>query len=83
MDLISEYNNGLDCIAVFTAPPVFGELLPGQSNLCQPRLHLNMPEEDIIPIFITSNIYIGLYLPKALTLTLLQPYKIYYILQII
>jgi len=42
-----------------------------------------MHAQPIIPTFLTSNIYIGLWLPIALTLILLQSYKMFDILQIL
>jgi len=36
-----------------------------------------MHAEDIIPTFLTSNIYIGICLPKALTLTRLRSYELF------
>jgi len=42
-----------------------------------------MHAEDIIPTFLTSNIYIGICLPKALTLTPLQSYEMFEVLLIV
>jgi len=42
-----------------------------------------MPAEDIISTFLMSNIYIGLCLPKALTLTRLRSYKLFEVLLIV
>jgi len=68
-DLIPEYCKGLESSAVYTAPPFFVESLHGDTNRSLPRLPLHMHAEEIISTFLTSNIYIGLRLPKALTLT--------------
>jgi hypothetical protein len=42
-----------------------------------------MHAEDIIPTFLTSNIYIGICLPKALTLTRLRSYEMFEVLLIV
>jgi len=42
-----------------------------------------MHEEGIVPAFLTSNIYIGLCLPNALTLTQLWLYELFEILLIV
>jgi hypothetical protein len=42
-----------------------------------------MQEEDIIPTFLTSNINIGIYLPKALTLTRLRSYEMFKVFLIV
>jgi len=42
-----------------------------------------MDAEDIIRTFLTSNIYSRLCLPKALTLTRLQPYEMFEVLLIV
>jgi len=42
-----------------------------------------MHAEDIIPTFLTSNIYIGICLPKALTLTQLRLYEMFEVLLIV
>ena len=62
---------------VYTLPPIVFESLRGHSNRCLPHLPLHMHAEEMIPTFFTSNIYIGLFLPKALTLTLLWSYEIF------
>jgi len=68
-DLVPEYSQGLEASAVSTAPPFFVESLHGRSNWSLPRLPLHMHAEDIIPTFLTLNIYIRLCLPRALTMT--------------
>jgi len=68
-DLVTEYCQGLESSVVHTAPPVFVETLHGRSNRSLPRLPVHMHAEAIVPTFLTSNIYIGLCIPKALTLT--------------
>ena len=65
------------------APPFFVESLRGRSNRSLPRLPLHMHAEDIIPTFLTSNIYIGLCLPKGLTLTLLRSYEMFEVMLIV
>jgi hypothetical protein len=42
-----------------------------------------MHAEDIIPTFLKSNIYIGICLPKDLTLTQLRSYKMFEVLNIV
>ena len=42
-----------------------------------------MHAEDIIPAFLTLNIYIGICLPKALTLTRLQSHEMFEVLLLI
>jgi len=42
-----------------------------------------MDAKDIIPTFLTSNIDIGICLPKALTLTRLRSYEMFEVLQIV
>jgi hypothetical protein len=82
-DQVPEYCLGLEASAVSTAPPFFVESLHGRSNRSLPRLLLHMHAEDIIPTFLTSNIYIGLFLPKALTLTRLRLYEMFKVLRIV
>jgi len=76
-DLVPEYCQGLEASAVSTVPPVFVESLHGCSNRSLPRLPLHMHAEDIIPTFLSLNIYTGLCLPKALTLTRLRSYEMF------
>ena len=82
-DLITEYCQGLESSAVHTAPPFFVKSLHGRSNSSLSRLLLHMHAQTIIPTFLTSNIYIGLCIPKALTLTRLQSYEIFEVLLIV
>jgi len=82
-DLVPEYCQGLESSAVYTAPPFFVESVQGHSNRSLPRLLLHMHAEDIIPTFLTSNIFIGIWLPKALTLTRLRSHEMFEILLII
>ena len=82
-DLVPEYYHGSESNAVYTAPPCFVKSLPGRSNRSLPRLPLHMHTEEIVPAFLTSNIYIGRCLPNALTLTPLRLYKMFEVLLII
>ena len=82
-DLVTEYCQGLESSAVHTAPPFFVETLHGRSNRSLPRLPLHMHAEDIIPTFLKSNIYIGICLPKALTLTRLRSYEMFEVFLIV
>jgi len=82
-DLVPDYCQGLKSSAVYTAPPFFVESVHGRSNRSQPRLLLHMHAEDIIPIFLKSNIYIGIHLLKALTMTRLRSYEMFEVLLIV
>jgi len=82
-DLITEYCQGLESSAVHTAPPFFVKSLHGRSNSSLSRLLLHMHAQAIIPTFVTSNIYIGLCIPKALTLTRLRSYEMFKVLLIV
>jgi hypothetical protein len=82
-DLVPEYCQGLEASAVSTAPPFFVESLHGRSNRSLPCLPLHMPAEDIISTCLTSNIYIGLCLPKALTLKRLRLYEMFEVFLIV
>ena len=62
---------------------MFVESVKGRSNTSLPRLPLHMHAEDNIPTFLTSNIYIGRYLPNALTLTRLWSYEMFEVLVIV
>jgi len=62
-------NSDIESSTVYTAPTSIFESLPGCSNRNLPRLPMHMHAEEIIPTFLTSNIYIGLCLPKVLTMT--------------
>ena len=82
-DLVHEYCQGLESSAIYTAPPFFVESLHGRSNRSLPQLLLHMHAEEIIPTILMSNIYIRLYLPKALTLTRLRSYAMFKVLRIV
>jgi hypothetical protein len=68
---------------VHTAPTFFVETLPGRSTRSLPRLPLHMHTQAIVPTFFMSNIYIGLCIPKALTLTRLCSYERFEVLLIV
>jgi hypothetical protein len=72
MDLVTEYCQGLESSAVYTAPLFLVETLPGRSNMSLPRLPLHMHAQVIILTFLMWNIDIGICHPKALTLTQLR-----------
>ena len=76
-DLVPEYCYGLDSSAVYTVHPSFAESLPGHYNRGLPCLPLHMHAEEIVPAFLKSNIYIGLCLLKAPTLTRLRSYEMF------
>jgi hypothetical protein len=82
-DLVTEYCQGLESSAVHTAPPFVVETLHGRSNSSLPRLPSHMHAHAIVPTFLMSNIYIGLCIPKALTLTRLRSYEIFEFLLIV
>jgi hypothetical protein len=82
-DLVPEYSQRLESSAVYTAPPFFVECVHGRSNRRLPPLPLHAHADDIIPTFLTSNIYIGIYLAKALTLTPLWSYEMLEVLPIV
>ena len=69
-DHVTGYCQGLQSGAVYTAPLLFVETLPGRSNRSLPHLPSHMHAQEIIPTILTWNINIGLCLAKALTLTL-------------
>ena len=81
-DLVPEYCQGLESSTVYTAPPIFVESVQGRWNRSLPRLPLHRHAEDIIPTFLTSNIYVRICLPKALTLTGLWSYELFEVLPI-
>jgi len=60
---------------VYTAPRFFFEFVCGRSNWSLPRLPLHMHAEEIIPMFVRSNVYIGLCHSQALTLIHLHQYE--------
>jgi hypothetical protein len=80
---VPEYCQSLESSAVYTAPPFFVESLHGRSNRSLPRLPLRIHAEEIIPTFSRSNIYIGQWLPKALTLTRLRSLEMFEVLLIV
>jgi len=82
-DLLAEYCQGLESHAVYTAPPFFVASVHGISNRSIPHLPLHMHAEDIIPTFLTSNIFIEICFSKALTLTRLRPYEMFKLLLIV
>jgi hypothetical protein len=82
-DFIWEYYPGLEASAVPTVPPIVVKTLPSSSNKSLPCLPLHIHAKIIIPTFSTSNIYIGLFLPKALTLTRHQSYQMFEVLLIV
>jgi len=82
-DLVTEYCQGLESSTVHAAPPIFVETLHGRSNRSLPRLPLHMHAQAIVPTFLMSNIYIGLCIPKALTLTRLRLYEMFEVLLIV
>jgi hypothetical protein len=68
-DLVYKYFHCAASSTVHTAPPVFVDSLPGRSTRSLSHLPLHMYAVEIIPTFLTLNIYIGQCLPKALTPT--------------
>jgi hypothetical protein len=71
--VLSEFESG----AVHSAPPFFVETLHGRSNQSLSRLPLHMHAKAIIPTFLTSNIHIGLCIPKVCTLKRLRSYEMF------
>jgi len=67
-DPVHEYYQGLESSTVYTEPPFFVKSVDGGSNRSLPCLLLPKHSEDIIPTFVTSNIYFRLCLLEALTL---------------
>jgi hypothetical protein len=82
-DLVTDYCQGLECSAVYSAPPFFVETLPDRSNRSPHRLPFNMHTLAIISTFLTWHINIGLCLPKALTLKQPRLYKMFEVLLIV
>jgi len=76
-DVVSAYCHGLESCVICIVPPYCFQFLPGRSNTSLSHLLLNMHTGDHIPTCLISNIYIGLYLPKAPTLTGLQWCKMF------
>jgi len=82
-NLVAGYCQGLESSAVYIAPPFLVQSVHGRSNRSLPRLLLHIHSEDIIPTFLKSNIYIGIFLPKALSLIQLRSYEMFEILLIV
>jgi len=82
-DLGPEYCHGLESSAVLTAPPYFVQSLRGHSCMSLPRLPLHMHAKEVISTCLMSNIYLGLFRPKALTLQGLWSYELIEGLQIV
>ena len=82
-DLVPEYCHGLESSAIYTVPLYFVESVHGRPKRSLPHLPLHKHAEDSIPTFSTSNIYIGICLPKALTLTRLRSYEMFEVLRIV
>jgi len=82
-DPIPEYCHGLDSSEVNTVPSIFVESLHGRSNSSRPRLPFHMHGEELIQTVLTSNIHIGWYLPKALTMSHLRSYEMFEFLLLI
>jgi len=82
-DLVHKSCHGLESSVVYTAPPIFVVFHPGRSNGTLRRLLLRIHAEEIILTFLMLNIYMGLCLPKALTLTQLQLLEMFKVLQIV
>jgi len=82
-DLVPEYCHGLESSAIYTVPLYFVESVHGRPKRSLPHLPLHKHAEDSIPTFLKSNIYIGICLPKALTLTKLRSHQMFEVLQII
>ena len=83
MEFVTEYCQGLESSAVYTTPPGFVESLHSPIRRNLPRLPLYMCPEVIIPTLLMWNIYIGICLPKALTVTRLQSYEMFKVLPIV
>jgi len=82
-DLIPEYSEGLEYSVVYTLHSFFVKSLHGRVNRSLPCLQLHTHAGKINPTFLTSNIYIGLCLPRAHTLTRLQMYEMFEVLLLI
>jgi len=81
--LLPEYCQGLDSCAVNTAASFLVESIDGCPNSSLPGLQSNTHADKMIRTFLTSNIYITLYLPEALTLPRQQSYKRFDVLLIV
>jgi len=68
-DLIPKVCQGSEFNTIYTASLFSDEFLHGHSTRSLPRLPLNMDAEEFNPTFLMSNIYIGLSLPKAFSLS--------------
>jgi len=79
-DLVPKYFQGLQSSVVYTAPPFFVTSIPGCICRTLPGLPLHMNTPEIIATFIPSKVYIWLCLPKALTLTELWCYIMFWVL---
>jgi hypothetical protein len=66
----------LECSAVYNAPSICDRSLSSHFDRSLPHLPLDKHAEETIPTFITSNIYIGIFLPKALAKIQPRSYKI-------
>ena len=82
-NLVPKYCQGIESSTVYTAPPFCVESLCGRSNRSPPCLPLHMHAEEIIPTYLGSSIYIGLFLPKPITLTQLRAYEMFEVLLIV
>ena len=68
-DLVTECCQGLQSSVDYTSPPIFVGTLPGRSYNSLPCLPSHIYVLSMFPTFLTSHIYIGLCLPKAIALT--------------
>ena len=68
-DLVTGNCESIESSAVYTVPPSYAETVTGHSNKSLTRLPLHMNIAEIIRTCLISNIYVGLCLPKALTMT--------------
>jgi hypothetical protein len=82
-DLVPEYCQSFKSGAGCTAHPCFIESLYGCSNRSLPCLPLHMHAEQIIPIFLTSNLDSGLHVAKAPNLTELWLYEMFEVFEIV
>jgi len=71
-DFFSDSCHSLESSVYYSAPFFFVKSLPGRSNRSHPCLPLHMHADEIIPTFLTSNIYSRLCLPTPLTWARLQ-----------
>jgi hypothetical protein len=68
-------NSAEESGVVYSAPPFFVESFPGHSNRSLLLLLLQMHNQEITDKFFASNLYIGLRLPKDLTVNHLRSYE--------